>query len=326
MDMKAQYWIAIAALLLFSCTTADTRSQYLGSIERYNGEIPSGQWMRDITIEYLVEGRKQSAAIQIYFPAKFKKGETRRTLIALHNTGSDLREWERNSRIASNADRYGFVVVCPDMGVSLQEMKYFPETTRKWGDVPGGKWVGEVLVPFLRRRFNLASDGKYTAIAGISAAARGAVLVAENYPELFGAVGALSGYYDPLSLSKGVSHSKVYGEQDKFSERWKTEDNVLENAAALKNIPVFISHGKDDSNYHYEQSRLFAVKLLMLRGNYIESLKNTIKDEETRKKLGQSVYRFELQLIRREYHNWSFWNYMLPKMMEFFDQHLEKNY
>lgn len=323
--MKARHLMAIAALLLFGCTTADTRSQYLGSVERYRGEIPAGQWMRDITVEYVMDGKAKSARIQIYFPSSFKKGETRRTLIALHNSGSDMREWERNSRIVAGAERFGFIVVCPDMGVTLYETKYYPETTRKWDDIPGGKWVGEVLVPFLRRRFNLATENKYTAIAGISAAARGAVLVAENYPELFGAVGALSGYYDPLSLSKGVSHSKVYGEQDKFSERWKTDDNVLENAAALKNIPVFIAHGKDDANYHYEQSRLFAVKLLMLRGNYIESLKNTVKDEETRKKMGQSAYHFDLQLVRREYHNWPFWNYMLPKMMEFFDQHLEKN-
>ncbi len=322
--MKTQYSIAIAALLLIGCASADSRSRYLTSIERYRGEIPTGQWMHNVSVNYVSDGKAKTAHIQIYFPSSFKKGDTKRTLIALHNTGSDMREWERNSRIVAGAERFGFVVVCPDMGVTLYETKYYPETIRKWDDVPGGKWIGEVLVPFLRQRFNLATNSKYTAIAGISAAARGAVLVAENYPELFGAVGALSGYYDPLSLSKGVIHSKVYGEQGKFPERWKTDDNVIEGAATLKDIPIFLAHGKDDTNYHYEQSRLFAVKLLMLRGNYIESLKNTIKDEETRKKIGQTAYRFELQLIRREYHNWSFWNYMLPKMMNFFDQHLEK--
>lgn len=323
--MKVRSFIAMAASLLFSCGSAEIHSQFLGSVERYRGEIPAGQWMRDIPVSYIVDSKEKSARIQIYFPSGFKKGETRRTLIALHNTGSGMQEWERNSRIVASAERYGFVVVCPDMGLTLYEMKYYPETTRKWDDVPGGKWVGEVLVPFLRQRFSLASERKYTAIAGISAAARGAVLIAENYSEFFGAVGALSGYYDPMSLSKGATHSKIYGEQDKFSERWKTDDNVLESAAALKNIPVYIAHGKDDTNYHYEQSRLLAVKLLMLRNNYLESLKATVKDEEARKKLGQSAYPFTLELVRREYHNWTFWNYMLPKMMEYFDQHLEKN-
>jgi S-formylglutathione hydrolase FrmB len=317
--------VVITASLVIACSAPETRSNYLGSVERYQGDIPAGQWMRDIPVEYIVDGKTKRARMQIYFPSNYKKNAMQRTLIALHNTGSDFREWERNSRIVSNAERYGFVVVCPDMGVTLYETKYYPETTRRWDDVPGGTWVGEVLIPFLRRRFTLASDKKYTAIVGFSAVARGAVLIAENYPDFFGAAGALSGYFDPLSLSGSSVHSKVYGPQDKFADRWKTDDNVLEGAVSLKNIPIFIAHGKDDTNYHYEQSRLLAVKLLMLRNNYLESLKATVKDEESRKKMAQATYRFELQLVRREYHNWSFWNYMLPHMFEYFDKNLEKN-
>ncbi|MCX7680301.1 MAG: esterase family protein [Spirochaetes bacterium] len=281
--------------------------------------------MRDIPIEFSFEGTTHRTFMQIYFPKSFKRETTRRTLIALHNTGSDLREWERNSRITYSADEYGFAIVCPNMGVTLYETKFYPETTRKWNAMPGGKWIGEVLIPFLRLRFGLASDRKYTAIAGISAAARGAVLIAETYPHLFGAVGALSGYYDPTSLSKGSAHAKVYGDYDKFQDRWNADDNVLEGAKALQHIPVFIAHGKDDTHYHFEQSRLFAVKLLMLRNSYLETFAKTTTDEELQKKMTQSIYIFELHLVRREYHNWSFWNYMIPQMMRFFHKHLEKN-
>lgn len=323
--MKWRGLCLFISLCAISCTSSQPQPYYLGPIQQYDGEIPAGQWLRQIPIEYIYEGKIQHAHIQIYFPKNFKRNVIKRTLIALHNTGSDMYEWERNSRITSSADSFGFVIVCPNMGVTLYETKFYPETTRKWAEMPGGKWIGEVLVPFLRKRFNLAQNRKYTAIVGISAAARGAVLVAEQYPNLFGAVGALSGYYDPTSLPKGSPHSKVYGEYENFQERWNEDDNVLAGAKSLLNTPVFIAHGKDDGHYHFEQSRLLAVKLLMLRNSYAESLAKTINDEENRKKVAQSAYPFELHLIRREYHNWPFWNFMIPQMMRFFDQHLEKN-
>ncbi len=319
-----------ALVLLFtaalSCGSDQVRHEYFhNGLEPYRGDIAAGQWMRDISLEYLDGDTVKTATLQIFFPKNYRRGTTKRTIIALHNTGSDQREWERNSNIAGYANTHGFVVVCPGMGSTIYETSYYPETTRKWDGIPGGKWVGEVLISFIRGRFNLARDRSHTAIMGVSSGARGAILVASKYPEIFGAAAGLSGYYDPLSMTKSSLLTAVYGDHGKFTERWKNDDNIIETAKNLKDTAVFIAHGKDDSHYHYEQSRLLAVKLLMLRNNFIETMKGTAKDDAKSEEIAKSIYPFELHLMRREYHNWPFWNYITPRMMEYFNLKLAKD-
>jgi len=319
-----------ALVLLFTMTLAcggeQVRREYFrGGLEPYRGDITPGQWMRDIPLEYLDGGTVKTARIQIYFPKDYRRGVTKRTLIALHNTGSDQLEWERNSRIAGYANAQGFVVVCPGMGTTIYETSYYPETTRKWDGIPGGKWVGEVLISFIRSRFSLAMDRRHTGIMGISSGARGAILVAAKYPEIFGAAAGLSGYYDSLSMTKSSLLTAVYGDHGKFSDRWKNDDNIIEMSRSLKDTPVFIAHGKDDSHYHYEQSRLLAVRLLMHRGTLLESIRDTVSDETKLEEIAKGFYPFELHLIRREYHNWPFWNYMTPRMMDYFNAKLARD-
>lgn len=301
------------------------REHFKGSVEEYRGTIAPGQWMRDIPLEYIDGGQVRTAKIQIYFPTGYARGKAQRTLIALHNTGGDQRDWERNSRIVGYANTYGFAVVCPGMGSTIYETNYYPETTRKWDGIPGGKWVGEVLVGFIRQRFGLATERKRTGIVGISSGARGAVLISESYPEMFGATAALSGYYDTLSMTKSTLLSSVYGEYAKFEERWKKEDNTIELARNLKDTPVFLAHGKDDAYYNYEQSRFLAVRLLMLRSSHLEAVRGSVKDAAALESIAKSAYQFEMQLMKNEYHNWPFWNYVTPRMMEFFDRRLSRD-
>ena len=317
--------LSISCILLACGGGAVHREHFRGNIERYSGPIAPGQWMRDIPVEYVDGGQTRTAKIQIYFPTGYTREKPQRTLIALHNTGGDLRDWERNSRIVGYANTYGFAVVCPGMGSTIYETQYFPETVRKWDGIPGGKWVGEVLVGFIRQRFNLATDRKRTGIVGISSGARGAVLVAERYPELFGAAAGLSGYYDSLSMTKSTLLASVYGEHSKFEERWKKEDNIIELAGSLKNTPVFLAHGMDDGTYNYEQSRFLAVRLLMLRNTHLESVRGSVKDEAALEAIARSTYPFEMVLMRREFHNWPFWNYVTPKMMDFLNRNLAKD-
>lgn len=312
--------------LLPACGGGAThREHFKGDIEAYRGEITPGQWMRDIPVEYVADGQARTAKIQIYFPPGYARGRAQRTLIALHNTGGDQRDWERNSRLIGHASALGFVVVCPGLGSTIYETSYYPETTRKWDGIPGGRWVGEVLIGFIRQRFNLATERKRTGIVGISSGARGAVLIAERYPEIFGAVAGLSGYYDALSMTKSTLLSSVYGEHRAFEERWKTEDNIIELAKNLKDTPVYLAHGMDDNYHNYEQSRFLAVRLLMLRTSHLESIRGSVKDPAALESIAKTAFPFELTLMRREYHNWPFWNYVTPRMMEFFNKNLPKD-
>ncbi len=315
-----------ALLILLSCAgSGRPGSLYLPSVDEFRGEIQSGRWMRDIRVDYFDGVKTSSAEMQIYFPNGYRQGSKARTLIALHNTSGDMREWERNTKIEGFANMYGFVIVCPNMGSTIYETKYYPETTRKWNGIPGGKWVGEVLIGYLQRRFSLARDRDRTGIFGASSGARGALLIAATYPSHFSVAGGLSGYYDSVSLPRTALLESVYGSQKSFPERWINDDNIIKLAPALKDTAVFLAHGRDDSHYHYEQSRFLAVKLIMLRTEHTAAAKASQKSSDSIAPAENQAYKFELQLMKREYHNWNFWNYKLPKMMEYFDKHLSRD-
>jgi dipeptidyl aminopeptidase/acylaminoacyl peptidase len=290
---------------LFTCASADNTKKSLG-YEPYSGNIQPGKWLKGLVVDYLADGVKKSAKVQIYFPRGYEKGKTKRALIGLHNYKGSMNEWETKSPMASYADKYGFIIVCPNMGKTIYETKYYPETTRIWDGIPGGRWVAEVLVKYLREAFDIAVDREKTGIFGNSTGARGAVLIACHNPGMFGAVVGLSGDYDPLSMTEDKFLASVYGKYKDFKERWENDDNIIKLAVNLKGVPLMIAHGEKDGEVPYDQSRLLAIRLLQL----MNADKSYIKPE--------------YHLKRWKFHNWDFWKFMVPDMLEFFDRNLKK--
>ena len=271
----------------------------------YAGPIKGGAWLRDQKIEYDFEGVKDSGVVQIYFPAKYKKGDNLRTLIALHGYAGYMRDWELNSGIQALADKYDFIVVCPNMGRTLYETSYYPETEVRWGRIPGGRFIGEILVSHMRKTFGIARDRESTGVFGLSTGARGALLVSGKYVDVFGAAAGLSGDYSHLSMTSDNLLISMYGRYDLFEQRWKNDDNIMELAVNLKNTPVFLSHGESDSIVPKEQSMVFAIKLKQLQ-----------------KKHGG--YEIEYKPGKNKGHDWKYWGSMLPDIMEFFDKKLKR--
>ena len=233
----------------------------------YTGNIKPGSWLRE-TLPYSYNGEEDTVRLQIYFPRGYVKGKVCRTLIVLHGYMGNQRDWETNTAIESMADQYGIVLVCPYMKNTIYETQYFPETEKKWGPMPGGLFVSEKLIPYLRNTFALAVDAGYTAIMGNSTGARGAFLVACHNPQMFGAVAGFSGDYDPVSMPRNRLLTWAYGPFKDFEERWKHTDNVMELAVNLKGIPLYITHGGKDYIVPREQSLLLAIKMRQLQKKF----------------------------------------------------------
>ncbi len=291
--------LVIASILIAVTSLTDCQSREL----KYTGVINSGSWMRNIRVPYEVDGIKKHNTIQIYFPKNYSKQKGARTLIALHGYKGNLQQWEQHTSIESYADTYHFVIVCPDMGTTIYETKYYPETKNKWNGIPGGKWIAEILIPFLRDYFGIATNRFMTGIFGNSTGGRGAVLLSALYPDLFGAAAGLSGDYDPLSMPKDRLLTSVYGTFKKFKERWRNDDNIITRGENLVRTPVFIAHGEKDRVVPFEQSRILAIRLIQLR-----------------KKEGDFIVEYYLKRYR--FHDWAFWRSMTPLIMSFFNKHL----
>lgn len=270
----------------------------------YSGIITPGTWIYE-QIQYRYDGIDSSVNLQIYFPKDYVAKKTFRTVIALHGYRGKQNNWQSNTNITALANQYSIVIVCPSMGSTLYESTYFPETTNKWGAMPGGLFIPNVLIPYLQKTFYLATNAKRTGIMGNSTGGRGAILAAARNPELFGAAAGLSGDYDPVSMPRNRILTSVYGSYKEHEQRWQTVDNPMYLADGLKSVPLFLGHGDKDQVVPKEQSLIFAVRLNQLekgKGKHIRVNK---------------IYPYKM-------HNWEFWARALYDVMGFFDENLTK--
>ncbi len=304
--MKKYAILLIVFMLTASCSSTQDGKTSLRKDYKYTGEIQPGKWLRDITVPISYNGETSSVKVQIYFPKDYVKGKNFRTLIALPQYDDNIKDWEEGAQnVESLANKYRFVVVCPAMGKTIYEMNYYPETTNKWNIIPGGKFVGEVLVPFIAENFGLAYEKESTGIMGITMGAHGAILVAETYPERFGAAAGISGFYDPTIMPNSRLVESVYGSYRKHQERWENEDNCLKLAERLAGVHVYLHHGGKMDAFQEGQSRLLAIRLKLL-----EKKSDAYSITYSESKSGQL--------------GWLFWRTQVPEVFEFFDAKLKE--
>lgn len=271
----------------------------------YISQAQPGKWLKNITVKTEYMGATSSARIQIYFPKGYSRGKKLRTIIALHQYANNERDWETGASIESSANKYNMVIVCPDMDKSVYETSYYPETTYKWNVIPGGKFIGETLIKFLNDNFSLALKKESTGITGVIAGAHGAILIACQYPEKFGAAAGISGYYDPTILPNSKMIEAVYGSYKNFQTRWENDDNPLMLAEKLKGVHVYLYHGLKQDAYQPGQSRIMAIKLKQLQ----------------KKSEGYSVIYKDNKFGA---YGWLYWRGQVPDMMAFMDEKLSE--
>jgi S-formylglutathione hydrolase FrmB len=246
------YFIAISQLTIFS-----------EDID-YTSKIQPGKWLKNIVVNTEFMGESSTVNIQIYFPRDYVKGKKLRTIIALHQSDKNERDWE-SSGVESFANKYNMVIVCPNMKHSVFEDSFYPETTYKWNVIPGSKFLGETLIKFLNNNFSLALTRESTGIMGVESGAHGAILTPCYYPNRFNAAAGISGYYDPTAMQHSKMIEAVYGNYKNFQARWENDASPLKLAEKLKGVHVFLFHGLKNDSYQPEQSRVMAIRIKQLQ-------------------------------------------------------------
>jgi S-formylglutathione hydrolase FrmB len=260
-----------------------------------------GTWQREIPISGAVGAVTGSGRINVFLPAGYSPTRTPpfKLLIALHGWRGSGADWERNSPLAHYANRRGYVIIAPHMGTTVYERSYFPETLGKyrWGAIPGGRWVGEVVLPYARRHYNVSRSRRGTGVFGLSTGGRGAALVAQYQPQAFGAFAALSADYDITLAPEEKTATFIYGPHRTFPERWR-KDNSRFLLEQLKHVPALLIHGALDRVCPVTNSRLFARDL---------------------RRKGYDVTYVEDPALG---HDWKLWAGYLGALFEFFDAKL----
>ncbi len=163
------------------------------------------------------------------------------------------KQWCKVSRLCSKASKKGFRVILPEMGKSIYAQTVYPETRDDWKPYPTLKWVREILIPELRINHCMLMPGGQNFVFGASSGARGAVLLAQDLPNLFVAVAALSGDYNPEKMKGDNIYRGFLGDYDAFPQRWETAENVLVGSSSIRSA-MYLGHGKDDEVVAYDQT------------------------------------------------------------------------
>ncbi len=296
----------ITLLFILSTFTWKERAHSAGNEKMYRikheGAPVPGRWLRNISLEYSWEGKSAAVPLQIYFPAGYSKTSDTKTLVALHGYSESQRDWGNETGIEGIAASYKIAIVCPGMGKTIYETKYYRETEIKWGPMPGGRFIGEVLMHALRDEFGLAMRREKTGIIGVSIGGRGSMLAASLYKDYFCVAAGLSGYYDILSMTKEKPLVSVYGDPVDFKERWETDDNLMNLTANLMNTNIFLFHGVNDYSVPKEQSLVYAMRL----------------GQEKKKNNSSITIRYREK--KHMSHDWKAWNRILAEAMEFIDK------
>lgn len=207
-----------------------------------------------------------SARVLTYVPAACTAERRCPLVLCLHGWDDRPESFRDQTDIASLADRHGWALAIPEMGKSVYEYAFYPETQTRWNEVPGARWVGEVVLGQVRAKLPVFKDRAHTAVLGLSTGGRGAIVVASRYPEFAAAV-SLSGTYDMEILAPSTGeyriHAAVFGERKSHLQRWYEEDaNSASNLEALKKVALFIGHGARDPVVPLSQARDFEQALI----------------------------------------------------------------
>ena len=253
-------------------------------------------WSDPITVTGTIDGQTSSGTMRVYLPRGYSKSQQYPLLIGLHGWNDSAENWKSKGDLAALADQYGFVVAVPNMGKTIYETHFYPESKTRWAAIPGSRWVAEVILPWLRSNYSVWPDRAHTAVIGYSTGGRGAVLLAEAYPQ-FAFAGSLSGTYELMTLEPSEGeykiHAAVYGDREQFQPRWAL-DNVVspDRLEKLSGTRLFIAHGADDR---------------VVNPNQLESLRKAMKG---------SPVEAELVVVPQAGHDWKFWSSQWPRAFE----------
>jgi len=176
---------------------------------------------------------------RLYRPADVRFGERLPLLVMLHGCGQDAAGFAASTRMNTIAARERFMVLYPE-----QDRVSNPQGCWNWFDTASGRAHGEVglVMNAIDQVSTLyAADRTRVAVAGLSAGASMAALVASRHPERFKAVVMHSG------IPPGTAHSAVSALGAMHGLR-RTKPLVAKPVAMSESWPpLLVIHGQGDT-------------------------------------------------------------------------------
>ena len=215
------------------------------------------------------------------------------TVYLLHGYGGNYQNWSDHKDLEKESDKYNFMIVCPDGGTNSWYLDSPVDSKSQYRT-----YVGQEVVRYIDQHYYTFADRSHRAITGLSMGGHGALYLALEYPDVFGAVGSMSGVVDLTFTTKKYELGEKMGSYEKYPERWK-QYSVISNVEKFKNSDTKIMIDCGVSDFFIESNQALHNKLLELE----------IPHDYSEKPGG---------------HSWDYWVKRLDHHLIFFNQYFIK--
>ncbi len=138
----------------------------------------------------------------VILPPDFRKGEDLPVLLLLHGGDMDADQWLRTGRIERYVDQLRVRGELRRMVLVLPSGGPLPYTGAS------EEHLMQELLPWLKARYGLRPSRQQLGVAGMSMGARGALHLAQSYPDHFAFAYGLSGSYKPEQVRRAARWPK----------------------------------------------------------------------------------------------------------------------
>lgn len=179
----------------------------------------------------------------LYVPASYDSSKPVPAVVMLHGCTQDANDIARGSRLNEHAERQGFLVVYPEQPQSANPLKCWNWFDAKHQERSTGEpaIIAGIVKEVLSRHH---ADSNRVLLAGISAGAAMANIVAVTYPELVAGLGLHAGI--EFKAARTVLNARIVmskGGPDPAVQGRLAFDAMGERA---RFFPVFIANGEQD--------------------------------------------------------------------------------
>ena len=177
----------------------------------------------------------------------------------LHGQDGNYAGWANGTQpqLQKIASQHNIIFVCPD-GANSWYLDSPIDPAIKYET-----YITKELIPLIDAKFNTVKDRKGRAIIGLSMGGHGAMYLAINHQDLFGACGSLSGAVDMRTRTDNGHIIRALGEYSKNKELWH-EHSVITSLHKIKPNSLAITIDCGTSDFLYNDNEALHKKLLYL--------------------------------------------------------------
>ena len=247
------------------------------------------------TISIYSSAMKKISKCVIILPESYKTDQEKKfpVVYLLHGYSGNYANWiSKVPTLADYADQYNFIIVCPDGAYNSWYLDSPVDENSRYKT-----YVGVELPAYLDSAYQTIPKTNARAIAGLSMGGHGAIYLAWNFPETFGAAGSMSGAVNLVPWKGKYGLEKVLGDTTNNNSFYNHSVVNLVKRPLVKFPALIIDCGIDDP--FINDNRLLHSNLISLEipHDYIE---------------------------RPGKHNWDYWQNAVSFQLLFFHHFFEK--